>query len=119
MLDKHVAQRMRQRRTLMGLSLTDLAAASGVRYQQVHKYETGLNRITVGHLYAVAAALGADVTYFFEDIASPDMAQPRRLKRRQLDLMQAFTKIRSPAHQVAFYEIVRVVAETEIDTAAE
>ena len=69
-VDRHVGERLRERRTLLGLTLDDLAAAVGVTYQQLQKYEKGINRISAGRLYAVATRLLVPVGYFFEGIES-------------------------------------------------
>lgn len=66
--DSFVAQRVRVRRTELGLSMQDLATALGVSYQQVQKYERGTNRISAGTLSAIASRLGVPVSYFFGDI---------------------------------------------------
>jgi DNA-binding XRE family transcriptional regulator len=56
--DRQIARRVYEQRTRSGLSRVQVADAIGVSYQQVHKYETGLNRISAGHLYAIAQVLG-------------------------------------------------------------
>jgi transcriptional regulator with XRE-family HTH domain len=113
--DVHVARRVREQRTLKGLGLPQLAAAMGVTYQQVHKYETGLNRITVGRLYAIAAVLGVDVSYFFEGLTPTAPSTPRLVRRRQLELMQAFSMITDRRHQEALCGIVKALADLEAD----
>ena len=57
--DAHIGRRIRERRLMLGLSQQQLAQAIGVTYQQAHKYETGLNRVSAGRLFRVAEALGA------------------------------------------------------------
>jgi transcriptional regulator with XRE-family HTH domain len=70
---------MRERRILLGLTQEQMARSIGVTYQQAHKYEKGLNRLTAGRLYAVAQALGVEIGYFFEGGTdrSPPGAVPR------------------------------------------
>jgi len=74
-VDIHVGNRVRQRRTLLGLSQEKLAAALDLTFQQVQKYERGANRIGAGRLYELARALDVPVTYFFEDLddSSPNV----------------------------------------------
>ncbi|MBX3482376.1 helix-turn-helix domain-containing protein [Phenylobacterium sp.] len=71
-----VGRRMRRRRHLMGLTQQDLAAACGVTFQQVQKYESASTRLTVERLWKVAGALQVDVAYFFAGLARED-ASPR------------------------------------------
>ncbi len=66
-VDYYVSLRLRQRRTMLGLSQVQLADQIGVSSQQVHKYEAGISRITAGCLYVMAGALGVKVDYFFEE----------------------------------------------------
>ena len=67
-VDRVVSSRLRLRRQAVGLTQQQLAKLVGVTYQQVHKYEKGINRVSVGHLHAIALALGTDVAYFFEHL---------------------------------------------------
>ena len=54
LVDHHVGARIRERRTTLGLSQQQLARMIGVTYQQAHKYERGLNRISAGRLFEIA-----------------------------------------------------------------
>jgi transcriptional regulator with XRE-family HTH domain len=66
----HVGERIRIRRTEMGLTQDELARQLAISYQQVQKYETGANRISAGRLYEIALKLTTDVSYFFEGFDS-------------------------------------------------
>lgn len=66
-VDIHVGKHMRQRRTLLGMSQTSLAAAVGLTFQQVQKYERGSNRMGSSRLFEFATILDVPVKYFFED----------------------------------------------------
>jgi transcriptional regulator with XRE-family HTH domain len=65
-VDRHVGARVRLRRIALGLSQEKLGEALGVTFQQVQKYEKGLNRIGAGRLQLASKVLGAPVSYFFE-----------------------------------------------------
>lgn len=67
-IDVYVGSRMQLRRTLMGLTQEQLAKAIGVSFQQVQKYERGLNRLSASRLFDVCQALGVPITYFYEDV---------------------------------------------------
>ena len=64
-LDALVGKRVRERRLALGLTVQELAAALGVPYQQLHKYETGANRLSAGRLFLLAEALRVEVAHFF------------------------------------------------------
>ena len=68
-VDVHVGLRLRQRRTLLGMSQTRLATFVGLTFQQVQKYESGSNRISASRLFEFAAVLGMPVSYFFSGLA--------------------------------------------------
>lgn len=66
-IDRHVGIRVRLRRRVIGLSQQALADSLGVTFQQVQKYENGVNRIGAGRLYQLSQALQVPVSYFYED----------------------------------------------------
>jgi transcriptional regulator with XRE-family HTH domain len=117
-IDRYVGARMRERRIMLGLTQQQMAELIGVTYQQAHKYETGINRISAGRLYQIAQALGVEISYFFEDVeperrgkfkAAELMPQQRML----LELARNFTSIGSRKHQDALCNLARVLANVE------
>lgn len=70
-VDAHVGARIRMHRNLRGYSQGELAAALGLTFQQVQKYERGANRISASMLYVTASFLRAPVTAFFEGLPDP------------------------------------------------
>src|SRR4051794_13246143 len=75
-IDKYIGNRMRARRTMLGLTQQQMADVIGVTYQQAHKYEKGVNRIAGGRLYQVAQALGVDVGFFFDGVQDEQASVP-------------------------------------------
>jgi transcriptional regulator with XRE-family HTH domain len=67
-VDIHVGRRLRSRRTILGMSQEEIGEAVGITFQQVQKYERGLNRIGSSRLYEFSCLLGVNVSYFFEDL---------------------------------------------------
>ncbi len=67
-VDIHVGRRVRTARLAHRISQERLADAVGVSFQQIQKYEKGVNRIGTGRLHAIAKFLDLPVTYFFEGI---------------------------------------------------
>ena len=74
-IDIHVGARVRMRRMLMSLSQEKLGERISLTFQQVQKYEKGVNRISASKLYEIASFLEVPVSYFFEGLA--DTAGPR------------------------------------------
>ncbi|ATC34085.1 XRE family transcriptional regulator [Caulobacter vibrioides] len=77
-IDVAVGRRMRDRRKTLGMSQEALAAALGITFQQIQKYESGANRISASKLYAAARTLQTPVQSFFfglpDPVADPDAA---------------------------------------------
>ena len=70
-VDAYVGARISLRRSALGLSQASLAQRIGVSFQQVQKYETGMNRISASRLHRVAVVLGASVDAFFPPMEGP------------------------------------------------
>lgn len=68
MIDKHVGQRLRDRRRSLDLSQQDIAQILGISYQQVQKYECGLNRISAGRLFLLSHIMNMPVSHFYEGL---------------------------------------------------
>lgn len=66
--DIHVGNRIRDRRRILELSQGDLAQSLGITFQQVQKYERGINRISASKLFDAARALTVPISYFFEGL---------------------------------------------------
>lgn len=109
--DRHVGARIRERRVMLGLSQQQLAKMIGVTYQQAHKYERGVNRISAGRLYEIATVLGVPIAWFFdglEDGAEPHEVSPRQ--RMCLELARNFALIDNEKHQEALSQMARALA---------
>ncbi|KAA5605451.1 helix-turn-helix transcriptional regulator [Roseospira marina] len=65
-IDKHVGERVRLRRAMLGMSQDTMSRALGVSFQQVQKYERGTNRISASRLFDVARVLNVPIGFFFE-----------------------------------------------------
>src|SRR6056297_3710398 len=69
-VDVHVGKRIRHRRWMNGTTQQQLAEQVGIKFQQIQKYETGMNRVSASRLWDIAHALGVDIAFFFEGLAS-------------------------------------------------
>jgi len=67
-VDVHVGKRIRHRRWLVGMTQQQLAEKVGIKFQQIQKYETGMNRVSASRLWDIAAALTIPVSFFFEGL---------------------------------------------------
>lgn len=110
-IERHVGRRIRERRILLGLTQQRLAEMIGVTYQQAHKYERGINRVSAGRLYELAQALDVEVGYFFEgfDAGRADEQMPDR-QRMSLDVARNFSRIRDERSREALAQLCRVMA---------
>ncbi|MEZ5904862.1 MAG: helix-turn-helix transcriptional regulator [Geminicoccaceae bacterium] len=73
---------------MLGLTQKQMAEIIGVTFQQAHKYEKGVNLLTAGRLYALAHALGVEVSYFFEGMDGSREFELNPRQRMLLDLTQ-------------------------------
>lgn len=70
-VDVHVGQRIRRRRWMVGMTQQQLGEAVGIKFQQIQKYETGMNRVSASRLYEIAKSLDVPVAFFFEAVDEP------------------------------------------------
>ena len=99
-IDKHVGSRVRMRRLMLKMSQTKLGDSLGVTFQQVQKYEKGVNRISASRLQQMSQTLRVPVAFFFEDLlpartpknaaASPDLLMEFMATPEGLALAEAF-----------------------------
>ncbi len=69
-VDIHVGKRVRHRRWLNGMTQQQLAEKVGIKFQQIQKYETGMNRVSASRLWDISDALGVPVSFFFEGLTA-------------------------------------------------
>ena len=109
--DRHVGARIRERRITLGLSQQQLAQLIGVTYQQAHKYERGLNRISAGRLYDIAQVLNVPISWFFEGLsAETTVVEMSPRQRMCLELARNFAAIDNEKHQEALSQMARALA---------
>ena len=112
-IDRHIATRLRERRTMLGLTQQQVAEMLGITCQQLYKYETGANRVSAGRLHQLARVLGVEPGYFYEGLGSGEPARPAAGQQRQrLELARNFAALARP-QQEALCELVRALAGVE------
>ena len=106
---------------LVGMSQERLGELLGLTFQQVQKYEKGINRIGAGRLFEVAGILGVPVSFFYEDVAGAtaggfaDGDEPPPVMEflssgEGLQLSLAFMRIRDTKVRRRILELVRSLA---------
>jgi transcriptional regulator with XRE-family HTH domain len=88
-IDAHVGLRIRAARLAAGLSQERLANALGVTFQQVQKYEKGVNRVGAGRLSDSARILSVPVSFFFED--AEGIGKPRKANDGLMAITEALS----------------------------
>jgi transcriptional regulator with XRE-family HTH domain len=133
-IDVHVGKRLRLRRTLVGMSQERLGELLGLTFQQIQKYERGVNRIGSSRLYELGQILDVPISFFFDDMAqdgrAPDLLAPglaedppdfafddaRALqldKRETLELVRAYNRIPDPAVRKRLFELTKALANLD------
>jgi transcriptional regulator with XRE-family HTH domain len=112
--DRYVGARMRERRIILGLTQEQLAELIGVTYQQAHKYENGINRISAGRLSSIAQALRVEVGYFFEGMDSERPFKPTPQQPMLIELARNFISIPSHAHREAICNFALALADPKL-----
>jgi len=101
-VDRHIGSRVRARRMMLGMSQEKLADALGLTFQQVQKYEKGVNRIGASRLLHIAGILDVSIEFFFEGLPglraggfSDDSLVAEFLTRSESDrLVRGFLKLK-------------------------
>jgi transcriptional regulator with XRE-family HTH domain len=119
-IDRKIGQRVRSRRLEIGMSQERLAELLGITFQQVQKYEKGVNRIAASRLFDISSALQQPVARFYEGLGSR-AAGVAEARQNYIDdalatpegaqLMSVFASIRSQRVRRKVLELVRTLAE--------
>jgi transcriptional regulator with XRE-family HTH domain len=110
-VDRYVGGRIRERRIMMGLTQQEMAELIGVTYQQAHKYERGINRVSAGRLFDIAQALGVPVSHFFDGLEDGVELEASPRQRMCLELARNFGQISNQRHQEALSFLARALTE--------
>ena len=116
-VDIHVGKRVRQRRWMVGVTQQQLAEAVGIKFQQIQKYETGMNRVSASRLWDIADALDVPVSYFFEGLEGGDASGENHsihgdllADKEALELVRSYYAI--PENQRRrLFELARVLSD--------
>lgn len=117
-VDVHVGKRIRHRRWLVAITQQQLAEAVGIKFQQIQKYETGMNRVSASRLWDIAEALGVPVSFFFEGLneehaaegAASDLPDDILKDKEALELVRSYYAIPETQRRRLF-ELARVLSD--------
>lgn len=125
-MDAHVGSRVRLRRMLLGMSQEKLGEQLGLTFQQVQKYEKGVNRIGASRLFDLANVLNVPIQFFYDEaplgegMGGLTMGMAERPQegfvidflssREGLELNKAFVRIQDPKVRRAIVDLVRTLA---------
>ena len=112
-VDAHVGKRIRHRRWTIGMTQQQLADAVGIKFQQIQKYETGMNRVSASRLWDIANAMEVPVSFFFEGMGeeNPTSAEVDLLADKEaLQLVRAYYAM-PEAQRRQIFELARVLSD--------
>ena len=113
-VDAHVGKRIRHRRWMVGMTQQQLADKVGIKFQQIQKYETGMNRVSASRLWDVADALGVSISFFFEGLADGQtgaQAQGDMMADKEaLELVRSYYAI-PEAQRRRLFDLARVLSD--------
>ena len=135
-IDVHVGARIRLRRTLMGMSQERLGEALGLTFQQVQKYERGVNRVGASRLFDLSRVLDVPISFFFDDMPEPlagmhgtyqttratggfsehqdAFGSDEMLNRREtLELVRAYYRINEPSVRKRVFDLIKSMGPTD------
>ncbi len=138
-IDVHVGSRIRLRRTLLGMSQERLGEALGLTFQQVQKYERGVNRVGASRLYDLSRVLDVPISFFFDDMpmgggsvsfaqrnqgvgepgqepfgaASHGLPADLMQQRETLELVRAYNRIQDPAIRKRVFDLIKAMTPAD------
>lgn len=126
-IDRHVGSRVRMQRILMKMSQEKLGEALGLTFQQIQKYEKGLNRIGASRLQQISKTLNVPPSFFFEGAPGVGAAEGNGFAEESssqyvvdflstaegLHLNRAFARIKDPKVRKRVLDLVAALAEQD------
>ena len=114
-VDAHVGKRVRHRRWMVGMTQQQLADKVGIKFQQIQKYETGMNRVSASRLWDISETLGVTVAFFFEGLqengVTPQVAGTDLMADKEaLELVRSYYAI-PEAQRRRLFDLARVLSD--------
>lgn len=111
-VDAHVGKRIRHRRWMVGMTQQQLAEKVGIKFQQIQKYETGMNRVSASRLWDIAEALSVPISFFFDGLAGaePQVAGDLMGDKEAAELVRSYFAIPEQQRRRLF-DLARVLSD--------
>lgn len=115
-VDVHVGKRVRHRRWMVGMTQQQLAERVGIKFQQIQKYETGMNRISASRLWDISEALDVPVGFFFDGLSGAaeegrdDLPADILADKEALELVRSYYAI-PETQRKRLFELARVLSD--------
>jgi len=114
-VDVHVGKRIRHRRWMVGMTQQQLADSVGIKFQQIQKYETGMNRVSASRLWDIARTLGVQIGFFFEGLAGENAGEAAPsadilANKEAMELVRAYYSI-PEAQRKRLFDLARVLSD--------
>ena len=115
-VDAHVGKRIRHRRWMVGMTQQQLADKVGIKFQQIQKYETGMNRVSASRLWDISEVLGVSIAFFFEGIEGADTPRAAVVEGDMMADKEALELVRSyyaipEAQRRRLFDLARVLSD--------
>jgi len=111
-VDAHVGKRIRHRRWMVGMTQQQLADKVGIKFQQIQKYETGMNRVSASRLWDIAESLGVTISFFFEGLTETAQANANNdmmADKEAMELVRSYYSI-PEAQRRRLFDLARVLS---------
>ena len=114
-VDAHVGKRIRHRRWMVGMTQQQLADKVGIKFQQIQKYETGMNRVSASRLWDISDTLGVQISFFFEGLdpasqSTEEFEGDILADKEALQLLRSYYAI-PEAQRRRLFELARVLSD--------
>ena len=113
-VDVHVGKRIRHRRWMIGMTQQQLAEKVGIKFQQIQKYETGMNRVSASRLWDISQAVDVPVSFFFDGLEESQTADAVEgdilADKEALQLVRAYYAM-PEAQRRQIFELARVLSD--------
>ena len=119
--DRHIGSQIKARRNAIGMSQEKLGEMLGLTFQQVQKYEKGMNRVGAGRLLDIGTILQVPVTYFYEGLSTDRLKVSSEDKEASLllattegqRLIKAFSMIESPQLRRKLVDLIEIMSNPQ------
>ncbi|WP_290803259.1 helix-turn-helix domain-containing protein [Aquidulcibacter sp.] len=126
-VDAYVGCRLKQRREDLGMSQERLAELLGLSFQQVQKYERGLNRVGASRLFQLCGLLGVEPSFFFDGLSVPlgpgvseSQSEAETLSTASLlaapgalELLADYARLKSASQRKKVIELIKLLADDD------